>query len=75
MVKTTIDSSTPISTTQIVQTKRHQTGLGNDEGAVNYDDKWFSILATARSSFHFIFLEAACIKTGFLKTERDGLRP
>ena len=27
MVKTAIDSSTPISTTQIVQTNRHQTGL------------------------------------------------
>ena len=27
IVKTTIDPSTPISTTQIVQTNRHQTGL------------------------------------------------
>ena len=26
--------------------------LDNDQCALNYDDKWFSILAAARSSFH-----------------------
>ena len=35
----------------------------NDQCALNYDNKRFSILATARSSFHHILLEAAYIKT------------
>ena len=37
--------------------------LENDQCALNYDDKRFSILATARSSFHLDLLEAAYIKT------------
>ena len=37
--------------------------LENDQCALNYDDKRFSILATARSSFHVYILEAAYIKT------------
>ena len=37
--------------------------LENDQCASNYDDKRFSILATARSSFYFNLLEAAYIKT------------
>ena len=72
MVKTTIVSYTPISTTQIVQTKRHKPDcdfaigqhlLENKQCALNSDNKWFSILATARSSFHLNLLEAAYIKT------------
>ena len=72
VVKTSIDPSTLISTTQIAQTKRHQTDcdsaigqhlLDNDQFASNYDNKRFSILATARSSFHLNLLEAAYIKT------------
>ena len=69
MVKTTIDPSTPISTTQIVQTKRRQAWLWlchlleNDQFALNHDNKRFSILATARSSFHLNLLEATYIKT------------
>ena len=38
--------------------------LDNDRCALNYDDKRFSILAAARSSFHLNLLEAAYIKTG-----------
>ena len=37
--------------------------LENDQCALNYDDKQFSIFATALSSFHFNPLEAAYIKT------------
>ena len=37
--------------------------LENDQCALNYDNKWFSILATAHSSFHLNLLEAAYIKT------------
>ena len=37
--------------------------LENDQCALNYDNKWFSILATTRSSFHLNLLEAAYIKT------------
>ena len=37
--------------------------LENDQCALNYDNKRFSILATARSSFHLNLLEAAYIKT------------
>ena len=67
MVKTAIDSFTPISTTQIVQTKRHELDrdsaighhlLDNDPWALNYDNKRFLILAAARSSFHLNLLEA-----------------
>ena len=72
MVKTAIDLSMPISTTQIVQTKRHQTVcdsaisqqlLNNDQCALNYDNKRFSILAAACSSFHHNLFETAYIKT------------
>ena len=37
--------------------------LDNDQCALNYDNKRFSILAAASSSFHFNLLEAAYIKT------------
>ena len=37
--------------------------LDNDQGAFNYDNKRFSILAAARSSFHLNLLEAVYIKT------------
>ena len=37
--------------------------LDNDRFALNYDDKRFSILAAARSSFHLNLLEATYIKT------------
>ena len=37
--------------------------LDNDQCALNYVNKRFSILATARSSFHLNLLEAAYIKT------------
>ena len=37
--------------------------LENDQCALNYDNKRFSILATAPSSFHLNLLEAAYIKT------------
>ena len=37
--------------------------LDNNQCALNYDNKRFSILAAARSSFHLNFLEAAYIKT------------
>ena len=37
--------------------------LDNDQCALNYDNKWFSILAAAHSSFHLNLLEAAYIKT------------
>ena len=37
--------------------------LDNDRCALNYDDKRFSILAAARSSFHLNLLEATYIKT------------
>ena len=37
--------------------------LDNDQCVLNYDNKRFSILATARSSFHLNLLEAAYIKT------------
>ena len=37
--------------------------LDNDQCALNYDNKRFSILAAARSSFHLNLLEAAYIKT------------
>ena len=72
MVKTAIDLFSLISTTQIVGTKRHQTAcdydigqhlLNNDQCALNYDNKRFSILAAARSSFHLNLLETAYIKT------------
>ena len=42
--------------------------LENDQCALNYDNKRFSILATARSSFHLNLLEAA-----YIKTQRPGL--
>ena len=38
--------------------------LDNDRCALNYDNKRFSILAAARSSFHLNLLETAYIKTG-----------
>ena len=37
--------------------------LNNNQCALNYDNKRFSILAAARSSFHRNFLDAAYIKT------------
>ena len=37
--------------------------LENDQCAINYDNKRFSILAAARSSFHLNLLNAAYIKT------------
>ena len=37
--------------------------LDNDRCALNYDDKRFSILAAARSSFHLNLLEPTYIKT------------
>ena len=37
--------------------------LDNDQCALNYDSKRFSILGAARSSFHFNLLEVAYIKT------------
>ena len=37
--------------------------LENDQYALNYDNKQFSFLDTARSSFHLNLLEAAYIKT------------
>ena len=37
--------------------------LDNDRCALNYDDKRFSILTAARSSFHYNLLEATYIKT------------
>ena len=37
--------------------------LENDQCTLNYDNKGFPILATARSSFHLNLLEAAYIKT------------
>ena len=37
--------------------------LDNDQCALNYNSKRFSILATARCSFQLNLLEAACIKT------------
>ena len=37
--------------------------LDNDRCALNYDDKRFSILAAARSSFHLNLLDATYIKT------------
>ena len=37
--------------------------LENDQYALNYDNKRFSILAAARSSFHLNLLDAAYIKT------------
>ena len=40
----------------------------NYQCALNYDDKRFSILATARSSFHLNFL-----KTAYIKTQRPVL--
>ena len=72
MIKTAIDPSTPISITQIVQ--RNDTKpdcysaigqhlLDNDQCTLNYDNKRFSILAAARSTFHFNLLETAYIKT------------
>ena len=36
--------------------------LDNDECALNFDDKRFFVLATARSSFHLNLLETAYIK-------------
>ena len=42
--------------------------LENDQCALNYANKRFSILATARSSFHLNLLEAA-----YIKTQRPGL--
>ena len=42
--------------------------LENDQCALNYDDKRFSILDTARSSFHLNLLEPA-----YLKTQRPAL--
>ena len=71
MVKTTIDPSTPTSTTHRANedTKPDcdsaigQDLLENDQCALNYDDKRFSILATASSSFHLNLSKAAYIKT------------
>ena len=72
VVKTSMDPSTLISTTQIVQTKQHQTDcdsaigqhlLDNDQCASNYGNERFSILTTARSSFNLNLLEAVYIKT------------
>ena len=37
--------------------------LDNDQRALNYDNKQFSILATARSTYHLNLLEAAYIET------------
>ena len=37
--------------------------LENDQCTLNYDNKQFSILTTARSSFHLNLLEAVYIKT------------
>ena len=37
--------------------------LDNDRCALNHDNKWFSILAAARSAFHLNLLETAYIKT------------
>ena len=37
--------------------------LDNEQCALNYDNKWFSVLAAAHSSFHINLLEAAYIKT------------
>ena len=37
--------------------------LNNDQSALNYDNKRFSILVTARNSFHLNLLEAVYIKT------------
>ena len=37
--------------------------LANDQFALNFDNKRFSILATARSSFHLNLLQTAYIKT------------
>ena len=37
--------------------------LDNDRCALNYDNKWFSILVTVCSFFHLSLLEAAYIKT------------
>ena len=42
--------------------------LDNDRCALNYDNKRFSILTAARSSFHLNLLEAA-----YIKTRRPGL--
>ena len=72
MVKTAIDLSTPISTTQIMQqndTKPdcdsfiNQHLLENEQCALNHENKRFSILAIARSSFNLNLLEAAYFKT------------
>ena len=73
MVETTIDPSTPISTTpdraneptpnRTIGFCHCQYLLDNDQCALNYDNKRFSILAAARSSFHLNLLEAAYIKT------------
>ena len=38
--------------------------LENDQCTLNYDNKRFSILATARSSFHFNLLEQGCQTRG-----------
>ena len=35
----------------------------NDQCALNYDNKWFSIVTAARSSFHLNLLKAVYIKT------------
>ena len=68
MAKTTFDPSTPISTTQIVQTKDTKPDcdsaigqhlLENDQCALSFDNQRFSIFAAARSSFHLNLLEAA----------------
>ena len=50
--------------------------LDNDQGAFNYDNKRFSILAAARSSFHLNLLEAVYIQDpalGVMQTERVWL--
>ena len=72
MFKTTIDSSSrsqPHRSCKRNDTKPDcdsaigQHLLENDQCALNYDNKRFSILATARSSFHLNLLEAVYIKT------------
>ena len=72
IVKTAIDSSSrskPHRSCKRTDTKPDcdsaigQLLLDNDRCALNYNDKRFSILAAARSSFHLNLLEATYIKT------------
>ena len=78
MVKTTIDSpkrSQPHRSYKQNDTKPDcnssigQHLLKNEQCVLNYDNRRFSILATARSSYHLDFLEATYIKT----TDRNSL--